>query len=120
MIELDLKKVKAAVMVLRSIRNPLRTKILALIDANPGITVSEIFSRMRLEQSVTSLHVGSLRRSGIVRTERAGKKIHYYADYENIKAISLLVNQLAKYYKGTRSKKVKDSTSSTQPTKRIY
>ena len=99
MIDLDLNKVKAAAMVLRALKNPLREKMLVLIDENPGITVTGIYVKMRLEQSVASQHLAILRESSIVRTEREGKSIRYYAAYDTIKAISSLVDELATLFK---------------------
>jgi len=98
MIDVDLKKLKAAITVLRSIHHPVRKIMLALIDETLGITVKQIYGTMRLEQSVASLHLAVLRKSGIVRTERAGNSIRYYID-DNIKAISSLANQLSGYFK---------------------
>jgi DNA-binding transcriptional ArsR family regulator len=98
--ELDFKKVNDAAMVLRAVRNPLRKKILAVLDLTPGINVTELFMKLQLEQSVASQHLAILRQAGIVRTEREGKNIRYSIDYENIKKISPLVEQLAVFYKG--------------------
>ena len=98
MINLDLKKVKAAIMVLRAVKNPIREQILSVIDKKPGITVTEIFMKLGMEQSVASLHLGALRKAGIVRTEREGKSIHYYIDSRHVRSISKLVNKLAIFY----------------------
>ena len=97
MIELNLIELKAAAMVLRSVQNPVRKTMINLIHETPGITVKEIYGTMRLEQPVASLHLGILRKSGIVRTVREGKLIHYYLD-DNIESILLLANQLAKFF----------------------
>src|ERR1041385_2880418 len=100
MIQLDFKKVDAAAMVLRAIRNPLRKKMLAAIDNNPGKSVTELLTKLGLEQSVTSQHLAILRQAGIVKAEREGKLIRYSLDYNNIKKISPLVGELALFYKG--------------------
>ncbi|HYV91182.1 MAG TPA: metalloregulator ArsR/SmtB family transcription factor [Chitinophagales bacterium] len=100
MIQLDFKKVNEAAMVLRSMKNPLRQKLIKLIDEEPGIIVTDIFVKLRLDQSVASQHLAVLRQAGIVRTEREGKSIHYYIDHDNIKAISPLVDQLAVFFRG--------------------
>ena len=97
---INLNQVKAASMVLRSMTNAFCNRILEMINENPGITVKEIYKAMFLEQSVVSLHLGSLRRSGFVRTVREGHSIHYYADHENINMMRPLVQQLATYFKG--------------------
>jgi ArsR family transcriptional regulator, virulence genes transcriptional regulator len=112
MIELDFKKVNDAAMVLRALKNSLRRKILAVIDESPGINVTELFRKLELEQPVASQHLAILRQAGIVRTVREGKSIHYSIDYDNIKKISPLVEELAVFFKG---KKARTKTSSSTP-----
>jgi len=99
MIELDFAKVKAAAMVLRAVKNPLRQKLLFLIDKNPGIIVTKIYQEMKIEQSVASQHLAILRESGIVKTQREGKSIRYFADYDGIKEVSVLTEDLSKYFR---------------------
>ena len=95
LVDLDMKKVKDASMILRALRNSLREGIFTVIGEHPGITVTELYRHLHIEQTVVSKHLAILRRSGIVRTEREGKKIHYYLDETNINTIALLVEQLA-------------------------
>jgi len=98
--ELDFEKVNAAAMVLRAMKNPLRRTLLKVLDENPGIIVTDIFVKLRLEQSVASQQLSILRQAGIVKTQREGKTIHYSIDYDHIKAISPLVNELAEFFRG--------------------
>ena len=58
--------------------------ILALIDSEKKITVTEIYVRLRLEQSVASQHLAILRRAGIVVTQRDGKFIYYTVNHKRI------------------------------------
>lgn len=94
-VDLDMKKVRAASMILRALKNSLREGIFKVIGEHPGITVTELYRHLHIEQTVVSKHLAILRRSGIVRTRREGKKIHYYLDEANINTIALLVEQLA-------------------------
>lgn len=71
-------KVKKAKNILRALDHPLRRSLLDTIELNDNkITVTEIYVRLRLEQSVASQHLAILRRAGIVETERDGKLIYY-------------------------------------------
>jgi DNA-binding transcriptional ArsR family regulator len=47
------------------LNHKLRQQILALIETEKKITVTEIYVRMRLEQSVASQHLAILRRAGL-------------------------------------------------------
>jgi DNA-binding transcriptional ArsR family regulator len=95
---LDMKKVKNASMILRALKNPLREKIFTIIKERPGITVMELYTKLRIEQSITSQHLGIMRQSGIVRIEREGRMVHYYVDEANMRIITALVEKLAAFY----------------------
>lgn len=75
--KVDLIRLKKAAMVLRAMNHKLRQQILKLIDDHKKITVTEIYVKLRLEQSVASQHLAILRRAGIVNTTRDGKFIFY-------------------------------------------
>lgn len=62
-------------MILRALNHKLRQQILKLIDEHQKMTVTEIYVKLRLEQSVASQHLAILRRAGIVVTVREGKFI---------------------------------------------
>jgi DNA-binding transcriptional ArsR family regulator len=59
------------------------------------LTVTEIFIKLRLEQSVASQHLAILRKAGVLATERDGKFIYYKLNEDRIKEISTIVNDLA-------------------------
>ena len=103
---INLIEANAASMVLDSIKNIYRKEILDLINDFPGITDKELNKGLCWKPSVVSQHLGCLRRSGLVRSERAGKSFHYYAHLENINVMRLLVQQLATYFNGVDSLKL--------------
>jgi len=71
-------KIKRAQAILRAVSHNLRRSILDTIELNDNkITVTEIYVKLRLEQSVASQHLAILRKAGIVKTERSGKLIYY-------------------------------------------
>ena len=93
-IHVDYHALKKAALVLRALNHKLRQQILALIETEKKITVTEIYVRMRLEQSVASQHLAILRRAGIVATQRDGKFIYYTVNYKRIEEINQFVQEL--------------------------
>jgi len=93
-LKVDLLHSKKAAMILRALNHKLRQQIVKLIDEQQKMTVTEIYVKLRLEQSVTSQHLAILRRAGIVITTREGKFIFYTVDYNRLEQINLFVEQL--------------------------
>jgi DNA-binding transcriptional ArsR family regulator len=93
-INLDYNALKKAALVLRALNHKLRQQLLKLIEEEKKITVTEIYVRLRLEQSVASQHLAILRKAGIVNTERDGKFIFYTVNYKRIDEISQFVKDL--------------------------
>jgi DNA-binding transcriptional ArsR family regulator len=92
--QIDYSELRKAVLVLRALNHKLRQKMLELIDQGSRLTVSEIYIKLRIEQSVASQHLAILRRAGVVKTERSGKFIYYSIDKQRIKQISALAAEL--------------------------
>jgi len=87
---------KKAALVLRALNHKLRQQILTLIESESKITVTEIYVKMRLEQSVASQHLAILRKAGIVETQRDGKFIFYTINYDRLAQINTLADELVK------------------------
>lgn len=94
-IQLDYAELRKAVLVLRAINHKLRQRIIDLLEEHESMTVTDIYIKLRLEQSVASQHLAILRRAGVVRTERQGKFINYSIDKNRLAEISKLVEELA-------------------------
>ncbi len=93
--ELDYGDLRKAVLVLRAVNHDLRQGMISLLMESDRMTVTDIYIKLRLEQSVASQHLAILRRAGVVRTEREGKFIFYSIDPARLGQISRLVNELA-------------------------
>ena len=93
-VNVDYHALKKAALVLRALNHKLRQQLLKLIEEEKKITVTEIYVRLRLEQSVASQHLAILRKAGIVTTERDGKFIYYTVNYKRIDEISQFVKDL--------------------------
>lgn len=93
-VKFDQNVLRKSVLVLRAINHELRQQIVKLLDDYGRLTVTEIYVKLRLEQSVASQHLALLRRSGVVTTIRDGKFIYYSIDKERIAEISRLLKEL--------------------------
>ncbi len=95
-IHLDYAELRKAVLVLRAVNHKLRQSVIDLLEENDRMTVTDIYIKLRLEQSVASQHLAILRRAGVVVTDRQGKFIYYSLDKDRLKQISGLVEELVK------------------------
>jgi DNA-binding transcriptional ArsR family regulator len=93
-LKVDLLHCKKAAMILRALNHKLRQEIVKLIDEHKKVTVTEIYVKLRLEQSVASQHLAILRRASIVTTIREGKFIYYTVDYNRLEQINKFLEQL--------------------------
>ena len=94
-IKLDYAELRKAVLVLRAVNHKLRQRVIDLLEENDSMTVTDIYIKLRLEQSVASQHLAILRRAGVVDTERQGKFINYSLNRDRLAQISRLVDELA-------------------------
>jgi len=94
-IKLDYAELRKAVLVLRAVNHKLRQRIIDLLEEHESMTVTDIYIKLRLEQSVASQHLAILRRAGVVNTEQQGKFIHYSLNKDRLDQISRLVDELA-------------------------
>lgn len=67
-----------------------------LLHQNARMTVTQLYVKLRLEQSVASQHLAILRKAGLVSTERQGKFIFYSVNYGRLKQIQELAGNLLK------------------------
>lgn len=94
-ISLDYAELRKAVLVLRAVNHKLRQRIVDLLEEHESMTVTDIYIKLRLEQSVASQHLAILRRAGVVITDRQGKFINYSLNKDRLDQISKLVEELA-------------------------
>jgi len=93
-LKVDLLNVKKASLILRAINHKLRQQILKLISEQGRITVTELYVKLRLEQSVASQHLAILRKAGFVKTERDGKFIYYSVNNTRLDDLNKFVESL--------------------------
>lgn len=84
-----------AALAVRAINHPLRKQIVDLLEDNGEMVVTDIYVRLRTEQSVTSQHLAVLRNAGFVETRREGKFIHYTLNRKRFSEISTFIEEMA-------------------------
>lgn len=84
---IDSLKLKKGAMILRAINHNLRQQILHLIYKEGRITVTQLYIKLRLEQSVVSQHLAILRKAGFVSTTREGKFIYYTVNTDRLEFV---------------------------------
>lgn len=81
---------------LRAVNNGTRKRMLFNIDSNPGITVTELYKKMKIEQSVCSQHLGILREAGIVTAQKDVKERRYSINDKNVDTLMKATLELVK------------------------
>lgn len=95
-LKIDVIQLKKAALILRAVNHKLRQQILKLIHQHEKMTVTEIYVKLRLEQSVASQHLAILRKAGFVSTVRDGKFIFYSVNHERLEQVHQFVHELLK------------------------
>ena len=95
-LKIDVLQLKKAALILRAINHKLRQQILRLIQQKEKITVTEIYVKLRLEQSVASQHLAILRKAGFVTTTRDGKFIYYSVNHQRLTEVQGFAHNLLK------------------------
>jgi DNA-binding transcriptional ArsR family regulator len=93
-VKVDLLNTKKAALILRAVNHKLRQQMLKLIDEQGKMTVTDLYLKLRLEQSVASQHLAILRKAAIVKTVRNGKFIYYSINAERLGDLNEFVNNL--------------------------
>ncbi len=88
---LDIKKTAS---IIRAINHKLRQSIIKLLEDDQKLTVTEIYVKLRIEQSVASQHLAILRRGNFLKTDRKGKKIFYSLNNKYLDQVNVFIEQL--------------------------
>jgi len=79
----DTKAIRIAHDLIRAVDHKLRHRMLDFLDAcERPPTVTEVYIKMRLEQSVASQHLAILRRAKLISGKRQGKNVVYSINYD--------------------------------------
>jgi DNA-binding transcriptional ArsR family regulator len=95
-LKIDVIQLKKAALILRAINHKLRQQIMKLLNQQGRMTVTEIYVKLRLEQSVASQHLAILRKAGYVNTVRDGKFIYYSVNHDRLAQVHTIIYDLLK------------------------
>jgi ArsR family transcriptional regulator len=90
----DNSKLKHGASVMRALSHPVRLKIMEYIDKNKVINVNKIYAALKLEQSITSQHLCTLRKEKLVISKREGKFIYYSVNYERVQNVLIQIEHV--------------------------
>jgi len=93
--DIDYYAIKKAALILRAVNHKLRQQIIKTIFENSNLTVTDLYVKLRLEQSVASQHLAILRKAGVVSTQRNGKYIYYTLNFPRLEQINDFAKKLA-------------------------
>lgn len=96
-LDINILEIKKGVLLLRAINHPLRQQMLQLMHKSNQMTVTDLYNKLHLDQSVASQHLAILRKARLVTTSREGKFIHYSVDYNNLDQLHAIAGQLVRY-----------------------
>lgn len=88
------ENLRKIVLILRAMNHPIRQNMLALIEKNGSMTVTDLYNKLGLEQSVASQHLAILRRANFVDTDRQGKFIYYSKNEKTYQRFKKLVGAI--------------------------
>jgi ArsR family transcriptional regulator, virulence genes transcriptional regulator len=94
-IVLEYNSLRKAVLTVRALDHEMRKEIIKILDKTKSITVTDLYTNLGVEQSVASQHLAVLRRSGIVKTGKTGKYVHYSINEARLEEVNELVKNLA-------------------------
>lgn len=93
-VKVDLLNTKKAALILRAVNHKLRQQMLRLIDEEGKMTVTQLYLKLRLEQSVASQHLAILRKAALVKTVRNGKFIYYSINAKRLEELNEFAKNL--------------------------
>jgi DNA-binding transcriptional ArsR family regulator len=87
-------ELKRGQQLFKAINHKLRMQLLHSIHEKGRITVTELYIKHRVEQSVVSQHLAVLRKGGFVKTEREGKFVYYCLNLDRIREVERFADVL--------------------------
>lgn len=91
---LDSNLLRKAALVYSAINHPVRQQILQFLHLHRGLTVSSLYTGLKLGQAVCSNYLSILRKAGLVTFKREGRHIYYAVNYPQLQKLNVLSRQL--------------------------
>ncbi len=92
MTEVDIEHLEIVAARLKAIAHPLRIAIISLLQEQPKLSVSEIYKKLNIEQSISSHHLNILKINGILSCKREGKLMYYSLKSQTLTKILDCIN----------------------------
>jgi DNA-binding transcriptional ArsR family regulator len=92
---LNFPSLRESVLTLRAVNHKGRQRILDLLDEHKFLTVTDLYIKLRWDQSLTSQHLAILRRAKAVNAVRDGKHIFYEVNHRRLAQISKITQELS-------------------------
>ncbi len=92
--QLEMEDLKLATKIFRALNHPLRLSIVRLIEEHGRLSVTQIYFKLRIEQSVASQHLAVLRECDLLMSNRDGKNIYYAINPARLSAILRSIDTL--------------------------
>ena len=73
--EIDIKKLENAANRLRAIAHPMRIAIIALLENDIKLNVTEIYLKLHIEQAAASHHLNILKNKGVLSSKEQANKL---------------------------------------------
>lgn len=77
-----------------ALHHPLRLGIVRLLEQNEPLTVTQIYFKLRISQSVASQQLAVLRKSRLVTSLKEGKKVSYSLNQELLQQVLLAIHSI--------------------------
>ncbi|MGZ3940065.1 MAG: ArsR/SmtB family transcription factor [Flavisolibacter sp.] len=90
-------ELRKAALIFRAINHSLRQQILQLLHTNQKMSVTNLYTKLRIEQSVASQQLAILRKVGFVTTQREGKQVFYSVNYSRLDYITEKAKAIIQY-----------------------
>ncbi len=78
--------------LLKAIAHPIRIKIVRIIFEHHTLSVSAIHTLLNIDQPIISLHLGLLRKQGIIIVEKKGKHSYYSISNRSIMQVIEIIS----------------------------
>lgn len=91
--KLDVTKLEMASNKLKAMAHPMRIAIIDLLMENKKLSVTEIYTLLKLEQAAASHHLNILKSKNVLIAKREGKKIFYSLKNSGLSEIIECINK---------------------------
>lgn len=100
-LELNVYKLNQLSSRLKAMAHPVRIAIIEMLSNVPQMSVTEIYSRLSIEQAAASHHLNIMKNKGILVAQRDGKKMFYSLVNESLSDIIRCLGKCKEVESGT-------------------